>query len=278
MPELSYSDDAINIKNSFYKVNAIAYVEGDDDLMFWDEIFSRVPKFKVEIEQLGSCSALDEMIEKIESGSINAIAARDSDYLKAQGKLSLSPRVLYTHGYSIENSLISEASVIYALRSLCRDPKISVDVVKEWMAELQSNLRELTILDLAASISKTYVSVLGDNSSRFTTSSSSHVICVKKCAQVATVAASKIPEHELSKAVSIINNFTVIEIIRGHFLLSNLQKFIVKIGAKLNKKISLSYDSLYSVLLLFFARKLDDKSSREADYVNSAKLAVEDML
>lgn len=102
MSDLFYSDDALNVRNVFLRVKTIVYVEGDDDVPFWEEVFSRIPEASFEIETAGGSNQLDLYIDKIVSGHLQAVAARDSDFLRHLGNTKDDPRILYTFGYSIE--------------------------------------------------------------------------------------------------------------------------------------------------------------------------------
>jgi len=271
MPELIYSNEALNVKNSFYRSDVIVYVEGHDDLMFWHEIFVRVPEIRVEIEPLGSCSAVDDVVTRIESGEIDAIAARDSDYLKFKGALSSSPRVLYTDGYSIENSLISDESMLAAARTFARNPQIALTVIKEWILHLEDSLRDLLTLDLASYLNPNPIVVLGENSARFTTRGASHTFCSRKCADGIAAANLHLPAQKVAQAQALLTGVSITSTIRGHFLLSNAQKFLSSICKESGKSVSLSYDSLYSYLILFFSKRLDVAGSKERSYVLKAK-------
>ncbi len=273
MPELLYSSDALNIKNNFYRSDVIIYVEGDDDLMFWHEIFERVPHFTVEIEPLDSSEAVDDMITRIESGEVNAIAARDSDYLRLKGKISACPRVLYTHGYSIENSLICEDSVLAASRSFSRNPKIALTTVKDWISSLEKGLSSLLTLDLATSLSANPVTVMGDNVARFTTTQRSHILCGRKCSAAIASASPSVPVGKKAEAKKILKTASVITCIRGHFLFSSVQKFISSLCTANGKSVSIPYDPLYAFFMLFFSNKLDLKGSNESRYVSEAQRA-----
>ena len=90
MRDLEYSPDALNAKSAFYRAKTMIYVEGDDDLMFWEEVFSQVPDFAFEIESVGGSPELDKHIKNIEAGSLDAIAARDERFSVTTG-LDLDP-------------------------------------------------------------------------------------------------------------------------------------------------------------------------------------------
>lgn len=81
MADLFYSDEALNVKSAFYRANSMVFVEGDDDVLFWHEVFSKIPEASVEVESAGGSDQIDQYITKILSGELQAIAARDSDFL-----------------------------------------------------------------------------------------------------------------------------------------------------------------------------------------------------
>ncbi len=111
MPEFEYSIDALNARGAFFGVSALIYVEGDDDEVFWDKIFSQIPNFSYSIESLGGSEEIDKYIKKVESDGLNAIIARDSDYLKYCDKISKHKNIVYTIGYSIENTFYNTRSI-----------------------------------------------------------------------------------------------------------------------------------------------------------------------
>ncbi|EFH8005158.1 DUF4435 domain-containing protein, partial [Escherichia coli] len=75
----SWSNEAENVISLFYDADIMVYVEGEDDIAFWEIIFKKNGRFNVEVQDVGGCEALQPYIEKITSGEINAIVARDSD-------------------------------------------------------------------------------------------------------------------------------------------------------------------------------------------------------
>jgi hypothetical protein len=91
MPDISYSDEALNVRNAFFGAKVIVYVEGDDDVLFWHEVFEQVADDHFEVESVGGVENLDEYIRKIAAGQLSAIAARDADFLPIIGVCSSNP-------------------------------------------------------------------------------------------------------------------------------------------------------------------------------------------
>ena len=149
MSDLLYSDDALNVRNAFLRVKTLVYVEGDDDVLFWDEIFSRIPNASVEIESVGGSDQIDTYIEKIAAGNLHAIAARDADFLPHLGKLRGDPRIVYTYGYAIENSLYTADCLASLTKLWCKTNKIQTKECADWLNDLATQVRPLIHLDLA---------------------------------------------------------------------------------------------------------------------------------
>jgi len=91
MADLFYSDEALNVKSAFYRANSMVFVEGDDDVLFWHEVFLKIPEASVEVESAGGSDQIDQYITKILSGELQAIAARDSDFLPHMADIENDP-------------------------------------------------------------------------------------------------------------------------------------------------------------------------------------------
>ena len=107
MGKFQYSSSAINTVNKFHRIENIVYVEGQDDLVFWDKVFSyyKFPSFKIKIA--GGKTELTSIIKSILKNEVTIIVAIDSDYTCIFGYRKNHPQILYTYGYSIENSIFS---------------------------------------------------------------------------------------------------------------------------------------------------------------------------
>ena len=148
MSDFEYSVDALNTKPLFYGARFTIYVEGDDDVLFWNTIFSTIENCKFHIEPLGGSNELDEYINKIQSNELEAIAARDADYLAYTNKKVMHDRVVYTYGYSIENSLYT-ADSIHALTKLwCKDLGLKEDACLNWLNTFSNKIRTLLAIDI----------------------------------------------------------------------------------------------------------------------------------
>ncbi|MDM9086694.1 DUF4435 domain-containing protein [Klebsiella pneumoniae] len=60
----SWSNEAENVISLFYDADIMVYVEGEDDIAFWEIIFKKNGRFNVEVQDVGGCEALQPYIEK----------------------------------------------------------------------------------------------------------------------------------------------------------------------------------------------------------------------
>lgn len=275
MSEFEYSLDALNAKTDFLRVTTIIYVEGDDDVLFWNEIFSKIPDFTFEIEPCGGVEELDKYIPMIESGNLKAIAARDADYLTITQQHCKSPLVLYTCGHSIENTLYSENSLILLTKMWCRIPGDSTATCASWLQKFSRSFQDILIRDIANYISHAGINVIHENCTPFMTGKYSPEPCSKKIAFKVAELDNLIPAMGLKSALEIFKNanIDVALKIRGHFFASAVAKFITKIAENNSRKISLSSDGLYVSAMTYFAQTLTTSHPHGQYYLSSARNA-----
>lgn len=271
MAELEYSVEALNVKSAFYRATAMVYVEGDDDVLFWEEIFSKVPDFFVEIEAVGGASELDKYITKIQANDVNAIAARDADFLRFSSNTVSSPRIIYTQGYSIENSLYTAELIHHVARSWCKTRTITEYQCIEWLNKLGTSFGQLIILDIANAMADAGVMVLQDNCTRFMTSQTSDTPCHRKIDLHVQEVTSKIPAEviNITNETIRLSQTTSLQYLRGHLLASAVIKFVLQLSKTFSKKINISADSLYAAAITSF-RHLYTATHPHYDYYHTA--------
>jgi Protein of unknown function (DUF4435) len=275
MADLSYSDDALNIRGAFFGAKTVVYVEGDDDVLFWHEVFSQVTDEHFEVESVGGSPRLDEYIQKISDGQLIAIAARDCDFLHILGSRCSNPRVVYTYGYAIENSLYVAESVTQLARAWCKTNKLTNADCEAWLKGLATTVAPLVHLDLANATSSTGVATIGDNCGRFMTSTNSAAACPTKVATAISESAPYIPPSAITLAESTVGfePDKVLNHIRGHFLASAIHRYITKQAKSLGRKVSISAESLYAAALSQFSSSLRTKHPHRIHYIEAARVA-----
>lgn len=275
MPDLSYSDDALNVRGAFFGAKTVVYVEGDDDVMFWQEVFAQVADKHFEVESVGGSTTLDDYILKISSGQLVAIAARDADFLPLLGECSQDPKVVYTQGYSIENSLYVAEAVAQLARAWCKSNRISIATCELWLEHLAEAVAPLVHLDIANATSASGVATVGENCSRFMASANSENACPTKIAQMVALSAPNIPRSAIEAAELVvgITPEKVLAHLRGHFLASAIHRFIVRHAKSFGRKVSISAESLYAAAIAHFAATIRTIHPHRTYYIEAARIA-----
>lgn len=271
MAELTYSSDAENVLNKFYGVDTIVYVEGTDDVPFWEFIFNQFADYSVEINDVGGLPEIEKYIIKIEADEIKAVVACDADF-SYTGKFSGHHNVLRSYGYSIENSMICQKTLKKVIRSIGRVPlrNIDDDNISQWFETLADSTKDLVIQDIANHIMNEGKSVAGDNCSRFMKSSKSADICPRKIEQhLANIdlKMSKRLENKITKSI-VESDRTEADFMRGHFLFSASLKYVISEIEKYGKKVVISNDSFFGALFIAFEAVFSSTHSHYNYYQN----------
>lgn len=262
MSDLFYSDEALNTLNLFYRADYIVYVEGPDDIPFWEYIFSATDNKRVEIQDVGGCKSLEIYIDKIKKNEINDVVACDSDFTLFDQPESHS-HIIKTYGYSIENTFICPKTTTKLIKNLARLPlkRTPTEEVSTFFIESYSRIEKLVEYDIANHINKHGIKVINDSCDQFMQSKN-----------VITISCDKI-EHHLSKLPNILNeevqtkinniiqenNKEKSDFIRGHFLFSLAAKFISNLVRKYDSKQTISYDALYGSYISAFENILNEE-------------------
>lgn len=152
---LTHSSEAISVTAQFYNKEVVVYVEGPDDVPFWDAMFSRVvSRDFYEISPVNGKEQLIPYVEGIEDGTIqNAFVATDLDYnLFTEKGRSTSAYVIYTYGHSIENTMFCPKSVSIFLRRVLKKTDQYSNEVNQWYDSILKTTRPLLALDILNSI------------------------------------------------------------------------------------------------------------------------------
>jgi len=276
MPSIEYSIDALNVKGAFYGAQAMVYVEGDDDVLFWQKILIKTSTVHLEIESVGGCGEIDKYIAQLESGQLQAIVARDSDLIPLTANKSLNPKVLYTFGYSIENTLYSVDTLQQLATAWCKSNKVTIADCQVWLDELAKTFAPLLHLDIANAISNGGTQTIGDNCTRFMKSQSSEVPCLTKVSAYTSIMQPLFSSQLLSSAVIAIGTDPnrIVLFLRGHFLASAVIKFLSNKAKAFGRKVTISADSLYAAALVHFGGAFGPTHPHYVYYSTSAAAAV----
>ncbi|WP_421291818.1 DUF4435 domain-containing protein [Aeromonas veronii] len=254
MPNFSYSTDAESVKNLFYNADAIVYVEGQDDIPFWELMFKKFSQLNVEIQDVGSCSALKPYMEKICNENLKAIVACDKDLTFLDDENLVHHNIIRTYGYSIENTLLNSDNLLKTIKVLGRIPsgRLAGDDISSWLEHFYTHTATIIKMDVFNAKHKLGISIVGDNATRFMESRNSYQICPKKIARYIESITPQIPGYSENIVDGILDEAGVNTHMatKGHFLFSAAAHYLCLFIKKQGLKVSLSYDAIYSALVL----------------------------
>lgn len=233
------SAKALSVINKFERTDAVMYVEGPSDRLFWKNIFDIYNVENISINIAGSCTIIDAYISNIVKDDVPIFVARDKDYKFHAGKIPMHERVLLSYGHSIENSLLCRQALIDIAVINGGELSKCFSFIKGWSDDFVESVNELIIREIANEISMAGLSVFGDH----------YEIFFGKQLKNGQLQKEKIDSHisNLDSYLSAesINDardiFNVIKengywFIRGHFLFSVASKYMKILVGGFNEK------------------------------------------
>ncbi|MDQ5768102.1 DUF4435 domain-containing protein [Thiothrix subterranea] len=248
MSNIEYSSDAINVLNKFHRCSILVYVEGEDDVMFWDIIFRFFEFENYKIEPKDGCEELDKYANRVINEDLNIIIARDADYRVITDRHLSHRNIVTTYGYSIENTLYFPKSLIEVTQIWVKDSDFNGIELYRWLDNLTVKLRSLIVLDIANFAFDLYENILGDNCTKYMSSQHSIDVNDSRIKRAYDEKIMNFTPEQIERIESLIerNDRELHEIIRGHFLQSAILKFISKAMSAKGRKGKISYDALYA--------------------------------
>lgn len=271
MAALEYSDAALNVRAAFFGASKMLYVEGEDDIIFWEHILQAFGKSGYEIEEVGGIEELKKKIAKIESGAIDSVAASDSDFAKLDPQRSAVNNVIVTYGHSIENSLINPRSLHRLARVYGRLPTglISEQDFGDWLDDIEAHFTDLVIYDATNQLHGLGAAVLSDNCSRFMTSQQA---CSPSTAKITAMVSQLANNPNLAahipavKTIFATSGHRILDFMRGHFLASAAMKKVNRLMERNGARKSVNNDSFTSSLMLGFSEIFDSSHPHYEHY------------
>lgn len=248
---LSYSIEALRVKASFYGKKAMVYVEGPDDVVFWDYFFD---KTVFAIEEVGGCSNLLPYIEKLEKGESSFIVACDSDYRSFTGNLYKSPMIVSTYGHSIENMMYCPYNLNEFVKKISRSTDDNIESIKLWYSQFSESCKPLLFREIVNLIYKPNddkIKVLGNNCAKFCKTSPCYELDDTKISKFCLDNDAFFPNEEIERVKETItkDGREIRQLIRGHFYSYAIMRLITSlssINSASHKKVNLSDDYLFS--------------------------------
>ncbi len=268
MAELEYSVEARNVINRFYGVEKLVYVEGDDDVGFWECLFQKLTKLTVKAEETGGKERLQSRIQEIRRGEADYLVAidRDFDWLRDEEP---HPQILSTRGYSMENSVISDRALQHLISHVAKVPMRQVDIAKcgQWLAGIGASLNVLIIADAFNRNSGDGIAVVPDNCDRFLESNKSSKLAQQKITSYISKLGVNVSDEFKTEFINKMNDRGLMweDVLRGHFLISAVLRFVKEYVGDLKGAISISREMLFSTLVMSF-EAIFDNTHRHYDY------------
>ena len=134
--EFSYSNQAASTVHEFHEVKFMLYVEGEDDISFWNLQFGRyIPENEYEIQKVDGKENLEPYISGILDGSIsNTVVACDADYTDFMDVRPTDICIVRTYGHSIENSMFCPVSIAKYIRKYTNTTEDYQTEVNSWIS------------------------------------------------------------------------------------------------------------------------------------------------
>src|SRR5690606_8149320 len=129
-------------KGLFYNKSLTVYVEGTDDVLFWDYLF-KVAEVNAYIEDVGGDQEIKKYIESILNEDAGFIVACDNDHNDFIDEIIVHPRIIRTYGYSIENSMYNYDKIEEIISKLSRQKVDLKGIIEAWAEEFSNQVYEL---------------------------------------------------------------------------------------------------------------------------------------
>lgn len=272
MDDLEYSAEAKNVLSDFHEVDLMFFVEGDDDVPFWEFLLAKLSVIRFRVESVGGKHNLKKYIDEILSNKINGVVGLDLDYSFFEN-VAQHPRIIKTYGYSIENTIISGDVIFDAIRALGRLSKKDIDlgVIEEWFSAFKRSVSALIFLDIESVMRGVGIEVLGSSCHRFLKNKGSHELCEIKIDRHLKSLNLNISVGRRAALSRKIRNFdrVIFDFVRGHFLFSWIMNMVSCYIKKYRDKFHLSIEAFFGSLLLAFEGRFNESHEHYSYYRNS---------
>lgn len=154
----------------FFGVDSVVFLEGgksfsideiksgqhtnaSQDIRFWQSVFEIYrPKQTFQFRSVGSKQCVNQIAKEVKEGAVtNIIVAMDRDFDNLNNAIIEANNVIYTYGYSWENDVWAEDSVIDAIRALTGSCKTSmneeIEIISNFYKECFAHLRWCILID-----------------------------------------------------------------------------------------------------------------------------------
>lgn len=269
---LFYSGEALKAKSIFYGKKAMVYVEGCEDVNFWDPYFERD---YFEIESVNGCQNLVSYIKKLEAGETSFIVACDADYNCYGAPTYTSSLIVTTYGHSIENMMYCPYNINEVVRRLSATTNDSVEKIKEWYKTFVKSAHPLLLREISNQTSianDNKPKIFGKESAYFCKKDKSYELDDQTINSYCEDNKKYYPQEVLDKAETAIKEDPREErqLIQGHFYTHAVRQFITHLCKNIShsrKNINVSNSALYAMFV--HCGLCQQKHCKEKEYLET---------
>lgn len=247
---LAYSDSALGVKSAFYNKKAMVYVEGTDDIIFWEQFFD---KHVYKVEDVGGCGNFKEYIQRLNNGEKSFVVAGDLDYSPYMPSSCSSKLFVTTYSHSIENVMYCPHNINHAVQRLARDSRIdSLGEIESFYERFINGVEKLLILDTANNIYSKGIRIFGESCHRFLDQSNLPEINQRLVDDFYNAKVVHFDEQEIRNVERLIQSEQRPKrlLVKGHFLTEAIRLWINKrVPSVSTKNPQLNGDALYEALV-----------------------------
>lgn len=257
--QLFHSNSAINVTHKFYDKKFMLYVEGDDDIVFWDEHFRKyIPSEFYEIEQVHGKKNLSRYITGIKNGTLkNIVVACDSDFTLFMNINPLNSLfIVKTYGHSIENTMFCPYSIATYIRRLSKTSADYLSEVMEWLEKFCNSAKKLLPFEIENEINPTHCTdlpkVFNKGFGYFQNSQEKIYLDENKIESYIQTIISNFNPNRILEIESKINEGEreVRFLIQGHFIADAIMNYIrMRVKQIKDQTVALSNDAIYESIV-----------------------------
>jgi hypothetical protein len=251
--DLTYSTDALNVKSYFFNKRISVYVEGKEDILFWDFIFKNCNLNDYHIEDTNGLEGLQVYMDRIVDNDAKIIVACDCDHSPFIIDYKYTNnRIIKTYGHSIENTMYCVYNIEQTIKRFAKTRRTFRPKILDWYQKFSNSAIDLLKYDIANIRFSKSVRVFGDKCNRFLKSNDSPELSQVKINKYLSSVISKFTPKEVEECTKLIesDNRELRYLIKGHFLTNGIINLIKQsVLEETGLKISISIDNLYSLMV-----------------------------
>lgn len=255
---LLHGSKANSVLHKFYRTNFVVYVEGRDDIPFWrhrialtceHSNFTVLSVKEASDKKASGKNEIKKLIEQITNENANFIVATDRDYSAYTGDLINASKVIYTYGYSIENTMFCPCVLNKMLQLRLRDYALDMTVeIKKWYTENINKLRSMIAIDILNQLQNKSISIFDKNLHPFMQNQNGDISLNEQLIRKKYDELKKnFDEKDIEEITKLLSKEpqNLYLIIRGHLLTGLVRKKMLRIIQKNNGNEELSNNAMY---------------------------------